>query len=134
MSWVDCKPEVRLGTPAKIGKETFRDLDVSLTLLTCEMPVRRACEMVRRRAVPEVGVNDYAEALELLQVPVDGRDGDVRGMSLNLGRQLLGRPVPRRLEQGADEKTSRRRHPTAGRAHAGEHSLDVGIRWGRNES
>ena len=61
-------------------------------------------EMVRRRAVPEVGVNDYAEALELLQVPVDGRDGDVRGLSLNLGRQLLGRPVPRRLEQGADEK------------------------------
>ena len=41
----------------------------------------------------QVGVDDDAEALELIEVAVDGRQVDVRGLLLHLGGQILGRVV-----------------------------------------
>ena len=47
------------------------DLDQAPALLAHEVPVHRRREVVGRRPVTEVGVDDDAEALELLEVAID---------------------------------------------------------------
>ena len=60
--------------------------------------------MIRRRAVPEMGVHDDAEALQLVEVAVDGGEVDVGGLGLHFAGELLGRPVAFRREQRAQQE------------------------------
>ncbi len=107
---VDREPELSYGPSSEVGEEPFRNLDVGIALPTNQVAVRCARKMIGRRPVPEMGVRDHTEALELLQVPVHGRDGDVGCASLNLRRELLSCSMPCSLEQGTDEKASRCGH------------------------
>jgi hypothetical protein len=56
-------------------------------------------ELVRGRAVSKVGVNDHAQALELLEVAVDGGDVHVRGASTYRLGELLCAEVTFSLEE-----------------------------------
>ncbi len=47
-------------------------LDQRAALLADEMCMRLRGQLVGGRAVPEMGVHDHPEKLEVLQVPVDG--------------------------------------------------------------
>ena len=62
-------------------------------LLAQEVPVDGARQVVGGRAVTEVRVHDDAEALELIEVAIDGREVDVGVLRLHLGGQLFGCPV-----------------------------------------
>ena len=61
------------------------------------------CQVKGGRAVAEVGVGDHAKTFEFLEVPIDGRDVDVRGRRLNLGGELLRAQVSAVIEEGLDE-------------------------------
>ena len=63
-----------------------------------EMPVRLRGQVIEGRSVPEVSMDDDSEPLELVEVPVDGRQVDVGSAGLDLGSQLFGGPVPRTFE------------------------------------
>jgi hypothetical protein len=51
-------------------------------------------------------MDDHAEALELVEVPVDGGQVDVRSLGLDLARQFLGRPVTLGCEQRVEEDST----------------------------
>ncbi len=127
MSGIDREPEVGNRATPQVREESVRDLDVSAASLADQVAVRRRCEMVSGGAVPKMSMHDNTQALELLEVPVDRRDRDVRCLSLNLRRQLLGGPVPLSLKERTDKKAPRSRHATAGGTHTSEDLLDVSV-------
>ncbi len=57
-----------LGQPVEHG---LGDLDQTPALLAHEVPVHRRREGVGRGPVTEVRMDDHAEALELVEVPID---------------------------------------------------------------
>jgi hypothetical protein len=76
-----------------------------------KMAVGLGGQVVGGRAVAQMGVDDHAEAFELVEVPVDGREVDVGGRGLDLGGQLLGRAVMATLEETAEEEPAGGRDP-----------------------
>jgi len=134
MSWVDGKPEVGNGPPSEVREESVRNLDLDFTLSTDQVAMRRGREVIGRGPVPKMGVHYNAKALELLEVPVNGRNRDVGCPSLDLGSELLRGSMPRRLEQATDEKAPRRGHAISGRAETGKNLLFLVSRRARDES
>ena len=60
-------------------EEVPRGLDHRPAHLANEMPVGLRGQVVDGGTVPEVGVDDHSEPLELVEVPVDRRDVNVGG-------------------------------------------------------
>ncbi len=52
----------------------------------------------------QVTVDDHAQTLELIKVPVDGGQVDVRRLLLHLGGQLFGGVVILGVEKGTQEQ------------------------------
>jgi hypothetical protein len=134
MSWVDGEAEVGDGPSPEVGKEPVRNLDLDFTLSTDQVAMRRGREVIGRGPVPKMGVHYNAKALELLEVPVNGRNRDVGCPSLDLGSELLRGSMPRRLEQATDEKAPRCGHAISGRAETGKNLLFLVSRRARDES
>ena len=61
--------------------------------------------------MPEMGVDDDPEALEIVEVPVDRRDVHLGRDGLDLGAQLLGGAVAPGIEQGPQQQDPRARDP-----------------------
>jgi hypothetical protein len=134
MSWVDGKPEVGNGPPPEVREESVRNLDLDFALSTNKMAMCFGREVISSGPVPEMRVHDDAKALELLQVPVHGRDRNVGSVSLDLRSELLRGSMPRRLEQAADEKAPRRSHAISSRAQTGKSLLFLVSRRAQGES
>ena len=79
--------------------------------------------VVRRRAVPEVGVGDQPELLEQLQRAVDGGDVDAAGVRCTAAQISSG--VPCRARYRLQHELALRRQPVALRPQRG---LQVGRR------
>ena len=77
-------------------EEILGRLDGRAADLADEMAVCLGGEVIGGRAVPEVGVDHHAEALELLEVPVDGG-----GVHIRRERPGPRRAAPRRSGGGA---------------------------------
>ena len=98
VSRVDRKPEVGNGPTSQVGEEPVCNLHMRAASLADQVAVRRAREVVGGWAVSEMSMYDHAQAFEFLEVAIDRRDRDIRGLSLNLRRQLLGGPMALSLE------------------------------------
>ena len=81
-------------------------------------------EVVRRCAVPEVGVDHHAEAFELLEVPVHGRGVHIRRELSHHGEQLLGGRVLGALDERGEDQAPGGRHPRAALSQLGHELLD----------
>ena len=94
-----CEAEPGLGRPGQTPEELVGGLDHRPAGLADEVGVGERGELVGGRAVPEVGVDDHAEVLEVLEVAVDGREVDVGGAlpgPLRPAPRRSGGPRPRR--------------------------------------
>ena len=81
-------------------------------------------QVVRGGTVPEVRMDDDAESLELLEVAIDRRQVDVRGLRLDDRGEVLGAVMPRVVEDGLEEQAPRVRDPPAAFADEGEDVVD----------
>jgi hypothetical protein len=88
--------------------------------LADEVLVHRIGHVVHGRAVAEVRVLDDAEALEGVEVPVDGGDVHLGVRSLDPGQQLLGGGVAVGVEQCGDQSPAGHRDPLPRGADAGQ--------------
>ena len=82
--------EAPLGTLGHRLEQVVRSLDRRAAHLADEVAVGLGRQVVGRRAVPEVGVDDDAEALELLEVAIHRGGVDVGRERANRDEQLLG--------------------------------------------
>jgi len=94
------------------------------TAFTDEVRVGVRCEVVGRSTVAEVGVHQHAEALEFLQVSVDGRTVDGWVRSVNCRSELISSAVTVRLDHGFDDGSPRGGHPRATLTDVLEHAVD----------
>ena len=69
---IDGEAEPGLGVRGQATEQGVGCLDHLSALLTDEVPVGRTGQVVRRRPVPEVGVDDDAQSFQLVQVAIDG--------------------------------------------------------------
>ena len=70
-----------------------------------EVAVGAGGQMVRGRAVPEMGVDDHAQSLEVVEVPVDGREVHFGRHGLDLGAELLRVRCPRESKSARSSRT-----------------------------
>jgi len=124
---VDAEAVVALGRAGQSAEEILRCLEHGPACLADEMPVRLGGQMVGGGSVSQVRVDDDTEAFQLVEIPVDRGEVDIRGRGLDLGRQLLGRPVGPTLEEASEEQPPRCRHPPPPRPEEVQHVLD-GVR------
>jgi len=102
--WVDGEPELRASFPGQAVEEAVGDLYQLAALLADEVPVHRRRQVIRRRTVSEVGMDDETEPLELIEVAIDGRDVDVGSLALDLVAELFGRPVAIGCEERTEQE------------------------------
>ena len=121
---IDPEAVVTLGGAGQGPEEILGSLEHGPARLADEMAVRLRRQMVRGRAVPEMGMDDDPEPLQFVQVAVDGRQVDVGSGSLDRGRQLFGRPVGASLEEAAEQQASGGGDPTPVRPHQVENMLN----------
>lgn len=100
------------GKSREPSKDLVRSLDHRAAFLTDEVPVRPCGQMVGGGTVSEMGVDDDAQALQIVEISVDGRHVDFGRDRLDLGPQFVGGPVPRGSEQRVEEEDSRAGHPS----------------------
>ena len=112
------------GEARKSSKDLVRSLDHGPALLTDEVSVRPCGQMVGGGTVSEMGVDDDAQALQIVEIPVDGRHVDLGRDGLDLGPQFVGGPVPRGSEQRVEEEDSRAGHPSPLGPQQGQRPLD----------
>jgi hypothetical protein len=107
-------------------EEVLRGLDGVAADFAHEVAVRLGGQVVRRGAVPQMVVDDDAEALELLQVPVDSRRVDVWRQGPDRDEQLLGRRVAGALDQRREHQASSRGHPRTAISQLCDELIDSG--------
>jgi hypothetical protein len=128
---VDGEAVVRLGVSGEAAEHGVGDVDRRPTLLADEVPVGRRGQVIGGRPVADVGVDHDAQALELVEVAVDGRGVHVGQLGLHGCRQLLGAPVLAGREERAEEDPPRRGDPSPVLSHHGQHVFDPGVGAGR---
>jgi hypothetical protein len=125
---VDVKPETRSSRPRQACEELGGRLDRGAAFLTDKVSVRPGCQVVRRRAMPEMGVDDHPEAFQFVEVAVDGRYVNVRSLELDSRGKLLRRVMALDLEQDAQKEAARRGNSPAVFAYQSESTLHrVGV-------
>ena len=85
------KPYWSAATNASALEELLGCLNDRPAGLADEVPVALGGEVVGRRAMAEMGMDDDTEPLELLEVAIDGRQVHIGRESLHLGCEVLGR-------------------------------------------
>ena len=81
-------------------------------------------QVVGRRPVSEVGVHDDPEALELLEIAIDGRGVDVRRQRPDRDEQLLGGRVVCPFHQRGEHQAAGGGDPGAAVAELGDQFID----------
>ncbi len=121
----------RVDGEAESAPRTFRERAEELlwrfhrrtAALADEMTVRCRGEVISGRPVTQMRVNDHADALELVEVPVDGRHVHVGCPGLHRCGQILRGAVSRRVEERVEQLAPGRRDAPAAGAHQGEDLL-----------
>ena len=121
---IDDEPESRLGRARQSSKQRLGGFERLSTGLAHQVAVTHRCEVICRRTVPEVRVDDHPQTLQLLEVAVNGRHVHIRSPRLDLQGQLLGCAVPVSLEQRLEKESPRDGKPTTARPQPFERLLD----------
>ena len=74
----------------------------------------------------QVTVDDHAQTLELVKVPVDGGQVDVRRLLLHQDGQFFSGVVLIGVEESTEKQAPRLRHPATLLSHEVQHTLDGG--------
>ena len=106
MMRIDGEPEAGPCLLREPVEERVGNLDQLPAVLAHEVTVHRGGQVICRWAMPEMGVHDDTEALQLVEVAVDGREVDVGGLGLHFAGELLGRPVAFRGKQRAQQEAT----------------------------
>jgi hypothetical protein len=86
---VDGEPESDPSVLGQAVEQLFGYLNELPALLAHEVTVHGCGQVIRGGAMPEVGVDHDTQALQLIEVAIDGREMDVRSLGLHLGGKLL---------------------------------------------
>ena len=121
MPRVDLEPVPFTCRVSQGGEELVWCLHGRPTVLADEVAVGAFGQMVGSWAVAEVGVDDYAQLLQLLEVPIDGGQSDIRCLGLDRLGQLFSRPVARTVEQCLEEQPPGAGDPAAVLANQSQH-------------
>lgn len=124
MARIDLESVVTLGRFAQLVEELLGRLEHRAALLADEVAVTLAREVIGRRAVAEMGMDDHAKSLELLEVSIDRREMHVWRFGLHLSCELFRGAVSLCVEQAAEQQATRGRDPAALRAQEIERSFD----------
>ena len=106
MVWIDREPEPGLGVLGQAAEQGVGRLDHLPALLADEVPMRGTGQMVRRRAMSQVRVNDNTQSLQLVEVSIDGGQVDVGSLFLHLCGQIFCRMVTLGPEQGPQQQAA----------------------------
>ena len=104
---IDGEIELGSGGLCQTTEETLRGLDHLAARFTHEVSMGRSRQVVGGGSVAQVRVDDDAQALQLIEVPVDGRDVNVRCLRLDRCRQLFGGVVAGFFEEHTEKKATR---------------------------
>jgi len=121
---IDVEVELRLRRPRQAQEDLVGRLDHGAALFADEMAVSTRSEMVRGGAVAEMGMDDDAQPLQVVEVAVDRRDVDIGSDGLDLGAQFLGGAVSSGIEQRVQEQDAGARHPSPLLPKQGQDVLD----------
>lgn len=110
---IDREAEVTPSSRRETLEVILGGLDHRPARLADKMPVSLRGQVIEGRPVPEVRMDDHTEPLEFVEVPVNGRQVDVRSVGLYLSGQLLGSPVPGTFEEAVHQQTTRSGDPAA---------------------
>ena len=103
MMRIDREAQLVAGGSGQRAKQLVGCFDRRPAFFADEMCMGERGELVRGRAVPEVGVAYHAHALKLLEVAVDGGDVHVWGASTHCLSELLCAQVTVGLEQDLEQ-------------------------------
>lgn len=132
---IDREPQVLFRGAGEVFEQRVGSLEPVSAGLANEVCVRLGRKLVRGRSVTEVGMDHYSDPLQLLQVPVDRGEVNVRSAGLNGLGHLLGAQMSLGREQRFENDPPRRGGSPAHRAEQGDHVLhgrDLGVylvRW-----
>ena len=118
------KPYSFLARSARLDEQLVRRLDRVATVFADEVAMGTGGQVVRGRPMPEMGMDDDAEPLQLLQVAIDRRQVDVGGPRLDEDGEVLGAVVAGVVEDGLEEQATGVRDPPATLADQGEHVVN----------
>ena len=114
------KPNSFLARSARAHEQLVRRFDRVATVFADEVAMGTGGQVVRGRPMPEMGMDDNAEPLQLLQVAIDRRQVDVGGSRLDEDGEVLGAVVAGIVEDGLEEQAAGVRDPPAALADQGE--------------
>lgn len=109
---VDGKAELRFRGIGQSGEQGIWSLNHLAAGFADEVPVRRSRQVIGGRPVAKVRVNDDTQPLQLIEVPVNSRQVDIRCLRLDRRRQILCRVVAVAIEENPQEKAPRRCDPS----------------------
>jgi hypothetical protein len=101
---IDIKAELRLGVLRQAPKQLIWSLHRKAAVLTDEVAVSAGRQVVRGRAMPEMGVDDHAQFLQLVEIAIDRREVHVGGLGLDLVGNVLGCAVAGAVEEHPEEQ------------------------------
>ncbi len=94
MTRIDGEPEPLSGRPVESSEKILWHIDDRSARLADEVAVRVTSEVVRRRTVTEMRMDDDAELLQLFKISIDRRDMHVGRPRLHRQCQILGGHMP----------------------------------------
>ena len=106
MVGIDGEAQLGAGRSGQRPEQLVGRLDRLSTSLADEVCVGERGELVGGTAVSQMGMDDYAKALQLLEVPVDGGNVHVRGACANRLREFLRAQVTLGLEEDLEQDPS----------------------------
>lgn len=121
----------RLERKTELGVQPFaerlehliRNFDHRVAGFTDEMVVSVVCEVVHRRAVPQVHMVDDSKLLEIFQEAVNGRLVHVGHNGLNPGGELFGRRMVGVVDERLQNRPSRGSDAAAACPECPEHRI-----------
>jgi hypothetical protein len=122
--WAEFEAEPALGAFCHGREEVLRCLDGGAAYLADEVAVGLGRQVVCGGSMPEMGVDDDAQALELLEIAVDGRRVDVGSEGADRDQEFLGGGVVHPLDQSGEDQPAGGGHPGTAVAELGDEFFD----------
>ena len=107
MVGIDLKAVPRLGAFGQALEQLVRCLENVSAFLADKMTVSARCQVIGRRSMAKVGMDDHPHPLQILQIAIDRREVDIGRLRLHRFGEFLRRPVARLVEKDMKEQSPR---------------------------
>lgn len=101
---IDLEAVPRPGASGQALEQLVWRLEDIAALLADEMAVSTSREVIGRRAMAKVGMDDDTHPLQIFQIAIDRREMDVGRLRLHRLGEFLGGPVARLVEKDVEEQ------------------------------